>query len=142
MGEESRTPAVLAILRVTIAAFFLVVFALQICAAMGYNFSGRILLDACLILFAVLGNYSAALRPNYFVGIRTPWTLENADTWRATHRLGGRLMFFGAIALLLLQFMISEAACLIVFLVAVGSLVLWSIWYSWHHFHAHESEAR
>lgn len=141
MGEESRMPKVLAVLRVTIAAFFLVVFALQIFAALGYNFSGRILLDACLILFAVLGNYSTALRPNYFVGIRTPWTLENADTWRATHRLGGRLMFFGSIALLLLQFLIGEAACLIVFLVAVIALVLWSFWYSWQHFHALESKA-
>ncbi|MGI8432205.1 MAG: SdpI family protein [Chthoniobacterales bacterium] len=136
MGEESRMPEVLAILRVAIAAFFLVVFSIQIFAALGYSFSGRLLFNACLVLFAVLGNYTTALRPNYFVGIRTPWTLENADTWRATHRLGGRLMFFGSIALFFLQFVIGETACLIVFLVAVSALVIWAFWYSWRHFHA------
>ncbi len=141
MGDESRMPAVLAVLRVAIAAFLLVVFSIQIFAALGYNFSGRILLDACLILFAVLGNYLTALQPNYFVGIRTPWTLENADTWRATHRLGGRLMFFGSIVLLLLQFLLSETACLVALLVAVSALVIWAFWYSWQHFHALESEA-
>ncbi len=96
LGEESRLPEVLAILRVALAAFFLVVFSLQLSATLGHSFSGRILLNACLILFAILGNYLTALPPNYFIGFRTPWTLENADTWRATHRLGGRLMFFGS----------------------------------------------
>lgn len=81
-------PEVLAVLRVVVAAFFLVVFSLQLYATLGHGFPDRILLSACLIFFAILGNYLTALRPNYFIGIRTPWTLENADTWRAPHRSG------------------------------------------------------
>ncbi len=34
------------------------------------------------VLFAVFGNCMPAIRPNYFVGIRTPWTLENESVWR------------------------------------------------------------
>ncbi len=41
--------------------------------------------------FLVLGNYFGNLKPNRFVGIRTPWTLKSDETWRATHRLGGRI---------------------------------------------------
>ncbi len=135
-GEESRMPEVLAILRVVLAAFFLVVFALQLYATLGHGFPGRILLSACLILFAVLGNYSATLRPNYFVGIRTPWTLEDPDTWRATHRLGGRVLFFGSLALLIFQFLLPKAAVTIFF---VGFVLVWTAWVCWfsrHHFHA------
>lgn len=40
------------------------------------------------LLFIVLGNFMPAMKPNYFVGIRTPWTLENETVWRKTHRLG------------------------------------------------------
>lgn len=43
-------------------------------------------------LFVVLGNYLGKLRSNYFVGIRTPWTLSSELSWNRTHRLGGRLM--------------------------------------------------
>ncbi len=38
---------------------------------------------------AVLGNYLGKTEPNFFFGIRTPWTLADAQVWRRTHRLGG-----------------------------------------------------
>lgn len=40
----------------------------------------------------LVGNQLGKSRPMRFVGIRTPWTRANVDTWIATHRLGGRLM--------------------------------------------------
>ncbi|HHW07134.1 MAG TPA: SdpI family protein, partial [Clostridia bacterium] len=45
------------------------------------------------IMFMVLGNYLGKVRPNWFFGIRTPWTIENEEVWLRTHRLGGPLMF-------------------------------------------------
>jgi uncharacterized membrane protein len=57
------------------------------------------------ILFIVLGNYLGQIRPNYFVGIRTPWTLANGEVWRRTHRRGGYvfiamgLVFIASLAL-------------------------------------------
>src|ERR1044071_7679637 len=105
MGEESRMRAVLPILRIALIAFFDFVFFLQIAVSLGQKIAGgRILITATLILLVVLGNYLGNLRPNYFAGIRTPWTLENPETWRATHRLGGRLLFFGAFFFLIIPF--------------------------------------
>ena len=43
-------------------------------------------------LLIVMGNFMTKLRPNYFVGIRTPWTLESKEVWIKTHRVGGPLM--------------------------------------------------
>lgn len=42
------------------------------------------------ILFTVLGFYFKTIKPNYFIGIRTPWTLESETVWNKTHKLGGK----------------------------------------------------
>jgi uncharacterized membrane protein len=42
-------------------------------------------------LFIVIGSYLHRVRKNFFVGIRTPWTLASGEVWDRTHRLGGRL---------------------------------------------------
>ncbi len=47
------------------------------------------------ILFAFMGNIMPTLKPNYFAGIRTPWTLESEENWRKTHIFAGRLWFAG-----------------------------------------------
>ena len=40
-------------------------------------------------LFILLGNLMTRIRPNWFMGIRTPWTLSSDTVWRKTHRFGG-----------------------------------------------------
>lgn len=51
------------------------------------------------LMIAGLGNYLANVRPNYFVGIRTPWTLENETVWRKTHQFGSRVLFWSGLAM-------------------------------------------
>lgn len=51
----------------------------------------RIVMTGVSLLFLIIGNYMGQFRHNYFVGIKTPWTLASAEVWRKTHRLGGRL---------------------------------------------------
>lgn len=46
-------------------------------------------------IFLLLGNYLRNLKPNYFIGIRTPWTLENEKVWILTHRYSSILWFVG-----------------------------------------------
>jgi uncharacterized membrane protein len=40
-------------------------------------------------LFVLIGNLMTRMRPNWFMGIRTPWTLSSDTVWRKTHRVGG-----------------------------------------------------
>ncbi len=37
-------------------------------------------------LFIVLGIYLKDVKQNYFLGIKTPWTLNNDDVWESTHK--------------------------------------------------------
>jgi uncharacterized membrane protein len=54
------------------------------------------------LLFVSLGNYLPRVRSNWWMGIRTPWTLESESVWRATHRLAG-FTFVGAGIIMLLS---------------------------------------
>ena len=47
------------------------------------------------VFFIFMGNLLHSIKPNYFAGIRTPWTLESEETWRKTHQLGGKIWFAG-----------------------------------------------
>jgi uncharacterized membrane protein len=51
----------------------------------------RIVMVGVGALFIVIGNYLPKVRPNYMMGVRTPWTLASDVSWRRTHRLAGRL---------------------------------------------------
>jgi uncharacterized membrane protein len=75
-----------------LSAFFALAHSLSILSAAGRSLpSERIILLATALLFMVIGNYVSKVRSNYFVGIRTPWTLSSESSWRKTHRLGGIL---------------------------------------------------
>lgn len=49
------------------------------------------------LLFMIIGNVLPRTRSNWWMGIRTPWTMENENVWRATHRLAGKTFMLGGI---------------------------------------------
>ena len=53
-------------------------------------------------LLVVVGNYLPKVRPNYIMGIRTPWTLASDLSWARTHRIGGRLFVVEGLVLVVL----------------------------------------
>lgn len=59
------------------------------------------------LFFVVIGNYLPQVRPNWFMGIRTPWTLSSDEVWRRTHRIGARTMV-AAGAILVLTSLTSD----------------------------------
>jgi uncharacterized membrane protein len=80
------------VLTAVISGFLLVLTALTSAAAIGLPVD--VALVTCLatgVLLVVLGNYMGKLRRNFFIGIRTPWTLANPEVGYRTHRLGGKL---------------------------------------------------
>lgn len=51
----------------------------------------RTLIGGMCLFFALLGNVLGKVQRNFFVGVRTPWTLANERVWADTHRLAARL---------------------------------------------------
>ena len=92
-----------------VALLLLLIFILSFYAALGYKMAIMEYTSLGVsILFIVLGNYLSKIRPNYFVGIRTPWTLESEDVWKKTHRFGGRLMIGIGFLILIVFFILSK----------------------------------
>lgn len=68
-------------------------------------------------LFIVFGNYMPKIKPNYFFGIRTPWTLENETVWQKTHRVGGKVFVIMGVLVMLTVF--AESVWRFVFLLII-----------------------
>jgi uncharacterized membrane protein len=62
---------------------------------------GRAMLPAMGLLFIVIGSLLRKAKRNFFIGIRTPWTLSSDTVWDKTHQLGAVLfMASGVLALI------------------------------------------
>ncbi|ADV94853.1 SdpI family protein [Bacillus subtilis] len=75
-------------------------------------------------IFMVFGNFIQQVRPNFFLGIRTPWTLSSENVWRLTHRLSSRIFVLAGIIIVLTAFIPESFTEPIIFIAAIGSILL------------------
>jgi len=60
--------------------------------SIGYQISPNLTFPVLIgILFIYIGFLLGHAEQNWFVGIRTPWTLSSKTVWKKTHELGGKL---------------------------------------------------
>jgi uncharacterized membrane protein len=84
------------------------------------------------VFFLVMGNYLRTIEPNYFIGIRVPWALEDPDNWRETHRVGSYLWVTGGLLLIILFPLFSLQTYGTIFGVVVTMLALIPMGYSFY----------
>lgn len=119
-------------------AFAVVIFVTGISTVIIYNaqtgslkMSTGLILAGVGLLFSFIGNYMPNLKPNYFMGFRLPWTLENEDNWRKTHSLAGKLWFAGGLSLAVICLFLPNKIGLIVFFVVMIVITVIPIVYSY-----------
>ena len=83
------------------------------------------------LLYLILGNYFKTIQANYFIGIRTPWTLENETVWKETHRIGGKMWFIGGLIIIISSLMLEQQINFIVFLVITTIITIIPVIYSY-----------
>lgn len=115
--------------------FFTIMTVVMLGSALGWPVDvTQVVLVAMGLMFAALGNYLPRVRSNWWMGIRTPWTLDSETVWRETHRVGGRVMLVAGVvatvAALLLPSPVREYTAFGVIVVSslvplVYSYVLW-----------------
>lgn len=84
-----------------LVVFFFVLFLLMFSQIMGLDLFGNYIVVVLPLFFMMLGNYMTKVRHNYFVGIKTPWTLQSEVVWERTHRFGGRLWVGASLIMLI-----------------------------------------
>jgi len=83
------------------------------------------------ILIIILGNYFKTIKANYFIGIRTPWTLENETVWKKTHKLGGKMWFIGGFIIVISSLILNKEQNSTFFIIIAGIITIIPIIYSY-----------
>jgi uncharacterized membrane protein len=85
-------------LQVTLVGFMSIVAILVLMEARGLDVRiNEMIISGIGLLFVIIGNYLGRVRKNFFIGIRTPWTLASDEVWNRTHRIGGRLFILSGV---------------------------------------------
>ncbi|MDE2213393.1 MAG: SdpI family protein [Patescibacteria group bacterium] len=116
---------------VALMIFFAYVYLLSIFWNLGYTFYHQeLLLPAIAFLWFTLGSILPHLKRNWFVGIRTPWTISDDRVWEETHHLGGHLFKLSALVTFIGAFFSGGLIPFIVvpLLLSVFILLVYSYW--------------
>lgn len=82
-------------------------------------------------LFIIIGNYMGKIKYNWFMGIKTPWTLSSEKVWNKTHRLSGWLFILLGIIVIATPYLPDQVG-LIVFFTSIIVVVAGSFAYSYY----------
>jgi uncharacterized membrane protein len=111
-------------------AYFLYVYILTLVWNLGWEFDfSQTVIPAIGILMIIVGVLVSKAKRNFFIGIRTPWTLSSDEVWNKTHELGGKLFKVAGVIIVLLSF-VPEIA-IYVLLGLVFGIVIWLVIYSY-----------
>ena len=95
---------------------------------------GRVVSALVGLLFLFVGNLMGKVKPNFFMGIRNPWTLSDPDVWNRAHRLGGGLFFLTGLVTVVSAILLPEPVTFAVLmagtlLTALIPTVMSYLWY-------------
>lgn len=106
-----------------ITVFMLYIHGLTMAWSLGYrNFRmSAAMLPVLGALFMFIGYMLRQAKRNFFIGIRTPWTLSSDTVWDKTHRLGSILFIASGTLAILGSFLGGTAAFWLLFIPLTGS---------------------
>jgi len=118
------------VFKIIIILFMVAIYFISSLNTLGYNVSVNKLMPLLVgLLFIIIGNYMAKIKPNWFMGIRTPWTMSSEENWTKTHRVGGKIFIFGGILMAITGFLPVEFR-LPVFIATIIIILFGTVGYS------------
>jgi uncharacterized membrane protein len=120
-----------ATIRLALVAFLAALYGMMHLRMRGSQIAAETLMPLAIgAVLVVIGNLLPKLRPNWFVGIRTPWTLSSKLAWTHTHRAGGWLCITVGVLMMITTLVRTEWA-IVGPAVAGGVAVLGLVVYSY-----------
>lgn len=95
------------------------------------SFEKIIFIVLCLF-FICLGFLMKNVQPNYFFGIRTPWTLQSENNWKQTHQLGSKIWVWGNLILGTIILIIPNNYSAPIFISGILLLTAIPVYYSYN----------
>jgi len=110
--------------------FMLAVQALMILWNIGVQISFALVLPPLMaLMFYYVGVLCSHAEKNWFIGIRTPWTMSSETVWDKTNKLGGKLFKISAV-IILFSMVLPDLMALFI-LVPVMFTGVYTVWYSY-----------
>ncbi|MFZ5921349.1 MAG: SdpI family protein [Chloroflexota bacterium] len=104
--------------------YMVYIYGLTVAAALGYQFNMTyMLLPVVGLLFVGAGYLMKKAKRNFFIGIRTPWTLTNDEVWDKTHQLGSKLFVAGGVVTILSTFLGEYAIWVMLPVILIAAFV-------------------
>lgn len=90
----------------------------------------RSLFGALFLFLILIGNVLGKVRRNFYIGVRTPWTLASEKVWYATHRFAAKaFVLAGLLGLVSVIVAASPLIGLLILLTAAGASIIYSLAY-------------
>lgn len=113
------------IIRAVVVIILSAVYFASAYSALGYRIDviriGNLIVPFMLIGF---GSVMGKLRHNYFVGIRTPWTLADEEVWNNTHQLAEKLWLIAGIIGLFASFSKGTWVTVFMFVLLITAVIV------------------
>lgn len=93
------------------------------------------------LLFCFIGWILPQIKRNFFIGIRTPWSLISDDNWQKTHKFGGKAFLVAGVASLVASFF-GSVASFVVLIAGVFAAALAAVVYSYVIFRKEKSTSK
>lgn len=88
------------------------------------NLPAEVALYGIPAILILVGNFLAKTKSNFFLGVRTPWTLSSERAWRASNRAAGWMLVFTGIAAIISIFLVDKQASIVVIIAGVFSSII------------------
>jgi len=117
--------------KLLIIAFMAVIYFVSVYVNLGYDLSiSNIVTWLVGGLFIIIGFLIKNVKQNWFMGIRTPWTLSNEDVWRKTHLMAQKVFIVGGILFLFIPY-VSASFVPVIFIFVIIMIIGLSFGYSY-----------
>lgn len=108
------------LIRTVMVVFLSLIYVAASLAGIGYDVDiGRVVPVLVSALIILIGNVIGRVKFNYFVGVRTPWTLANETVWKKTHLFASRSMVVGGLIALAASLFLEKQMLFAVFMTAI-----------------------
>lgn len=116
---------------ISVIMFLIVIMTKNYCIHQPIESFEKIIFIILCVFFMCLGFLMKNVKPNYFFGIRTPWTLASDEVWRKTHLLSSKTWALGNIILATLILIIPNNYSSTIFIIGITLLAATPVYYSY-----------